>query len=133
MLDRSAVALLPSSQRFAATGLDALLSQTAKIDTSPFILSPFEAERTSADQAFIRLHVIPVFTPAVAMLPPSSAFASYGATGLISARQVGATSPPPLHFGATRRRIATMSLPRETTVTCRQCGVEQLEARLRAA
>jgi hypothetical protein len=62
MLDRSAVALLPSSQRFDATGLDALLSQTAKIDTSPFILSPFEAERTSADRAFTRLHVIPVFT-----------------------------------------------------------------------
>ena len=28
------------------------------IDTSPFILSPFEAERKPADRAFIRLHVI---------------------------------------------------------------------------
>jgi hypothetical protein len=31
------------------------------IDTSPFILSPFEAERKSADRAFIRLHPISVF------------------------------------------------------------------------
>jgi hypothetical protein len=28
------------------------------IDTSPFILSPFEAERKSADRAFIQLHLI---------------------------------------------------------------------------
>jgi hypothetical protein len=32
--------------------------KTWRIDTSPLILSPFEAERKPADRAFIRLHVI---------------------------------------------------------------------------
>ena len=44
----------------AVPELDALLSQTVKIDTSPWILSPFEAERKPGilDRAFIRLHPV---------------------------------------------------------------------------